>query len=326
VRRIRQVSPGTDGERGAISILVAILMVTLLGFAALAVDVGMLYAERTQLRNGADAAALAIAQKCAKNINDADCSTTSDLARSLANSNAGDGASNIASIILNKDAGVVTVTAGAQEAGEAPNRVSLFFARVLGFSNAEVTATSRVQWGTPSRGTILLPLAIARCKFNLQPGSLAGAKQVLDMDSGGCGEIPGGFGWISDSDAHCGVTLSAGQANNPGVWFTSNTGASAPTECTAADLGQMNDQTVLFPLYDVATGNGSSGKYYVTGFAAFHVTGYHFASNSWTTGGTIKNKTIRGYFVRYVSLSDAFELGATPGYGTSIVRLTIGVP
>ncbi len=41
-------------------------MVALLGFAALAVDVGMLYAERTQLRNGSDAAAIAVAQKCAK--------------------------------------------------------------------------------------------------------------------------------------------------------------------------------------------------------------------------------------------------------------------
>lgn len=315
-----------DGERGAISVLVAILMVTLLGFTALAVDVGMLYAERTQDQNGSDAVALMVAQKCAKNINDVNCSTTSPLARSLANGNARDGASNIAALVLDKAARTVKVTVGAQEAGKTPNRVSLFFARALGFSSAEVTATSRVQWGTPSTGTILLPLAIAQCKLNLTPGSLAGAEQVLDMDSGGCGEIPGGFGWISDSDAKCGVTLSAGQANNSGVWFSSNTGASAPGECTAADLSKMNDQTVLFPLYDVATGNGSSGKYYVKGFAAFHVTGYHFASNSWSLGGTLKNKTIRGYFVRYVSLSDAFELGAAPDYGTSIVRLTIGVP
>ena len=93
-------------------------MVTLLGFAALAVDVGMLYAERTQLRNGADAVALAIAQKCAKNINDADCSTTSALARSLANGNARDGASNIAALVLDKAARTVKVTAGAQEAGQ----------------------------------------------------------------------------------------------------------------------------------------------------------------------------------------------------------------
>lgn len=326
MRRLGKVSAEGNGERGAVSILVAILMVTLLGFAALAVDVGMLYAERTQDQNGSDAVALMIAQKCAKDISDADCSTSSPLARSLANGNAPDGASNIAALVLDKAARTVKVTVGAQEAGKTPNRVSLFFARAMGFSSAEVTATSRVQWGTPSTGTILLPLAIAQCKLNLVPRSLAGAEQVLDMDSGGCGEIPGGFGWITDSDAKCGVTLTAGQANSAGAWFTSNTGASAPGECTAADMSKMNDQTVLFPLYDVAAGNGSSGKYYVKGFAAFHVTGYRFANYSWSLSGTLKNKTIRGYFVRYVSLSDAFELGAAPDYGTAIVRLTIGAP
>jgi Flp pilus assembly protein TadG len=322
VRRLICQSRGPDRERGGIAIIVAILMVALLGFGALAVDVGMLYAERTQLRNSSDAAALAVAQKCARNINDPDCSATSTLARTLVNGNASDGKSNVKDLVLDKAAGTVTVTAGAQETGRTPNQVSLFFARALGISSAEVTATSSVQWGVPSKGTILLPLAIAQCKLNLLPGSLAGAEQTLDMDSGGCGEIPGGFGWISDGDAKCGVTLSAGQAGSSGAWFSINTGASAPSECSAADLSQMNDQTVLLPLYDVATGNGSSGKYYIKGFAAFHVTGYHFASNSWTSGGTIKNKTIRGYFVRYVSLFDALELGRAPDYGTSIVRLT----
>ena len=84
----------------------------------------------------------------------------------------------------------------------------------------------------------------------------------------------------------------------------------------------MKDQTVLLPLYDVATGTGSLGKYYIKGFAAFHVTGYHFADISWTSGGTIQNKTIRGYFVKFVSLAQAFELWDVPDYGASIVRLT----
>ena len=139
-------------------------MVVLLGFAAIAVDVGMLYAERTQLRNGADAAALAIAQKCAKNVNDADCSTTSTLARSLANSNAGDGAQQHASLVLDKAAGTVKVTAGAQEAGKAPNQVSLFFARALGFNDAEVTAGSTVRWGSPVAGPTPFPLAFSICQ------------------------------------------------------------------------------------------------------------------------------------------------------------------
>ena len=85
----------------------------------------------------------------------------------------------------------------------------------------------------------------------------------------------------------------------------------------------MNDQTVLLPLYDLATGTGSSGKYYVKGFAAFHVTGYRFPSISWTSGATVPNKTIRGYFVKFVSLSHAFELGNAPDYGTTVIRLSL---
>jgi uncharacterized membrane protein len=40
----------------------------------LAIDVAKLYAERAQLQNGSDAAALMMAQKCAKNGADVDCS------------------------------------------------------------------------------------------------------------------------------------------------------------------------------------------------------------------------------------------------------------
>src|SRR5947208_3628329 len=54
-------------DRGAVAGLVAVLLSTgvLLGMAALSVDVGQLYAERRQVQNGADAAALAVAVSCA---------------------------------------------------------------------------------------------------------------------------------------------------------------------------------------------------------------------------------------------------------------------
>jgi hypothetical protein len=80
---------------------------------------------------------------------------------------------------------------------------------------------------------------------------------------------------------------------------------------------------VLLPLYDLATGTGSTGKYYIKGFAAFHVTGYHFADISWTAGAKVDNKTIRGYFVKFVSLSQALELGNAPDYGATVVRLSL---
>lgn len=322
MRRLTHRNRKNDGERGGVSVIVALLLVVLLGFGAMAVDVSMMYAERTQLRNGADAASLAIAQTCAKYPSNVGCTSPSTLATSMGNSNANDKLSNVKSIDL-KTPNAVTVTVGAQEAGHTPNQVSLFFARVLGINTAEVTASSTANWGVPSKGPVILPLAIPSCRLDLVNGSPSGAVQVLKQDVNDCGGIPGGFGWIDTPGAtKCGLTLRAGVSTDSGVWFTSNTGASTPSLCTASDFSQMNDQTVLLPLYDWATGTGSTGKYYIKGFAAFHITGYQFPSIGFTTGAKVDNKSIRGYFVKFVSLSQAFELGNTPDYGAAIVRLT----
>lgn len=321
MRRLSHLKQKSHGERGAISVIVAILLAALLGFGAMAVDVSMMFAERTQLRNGADSAALAVAQTCAKYPSSTDCSSPLSLAAGLANGNASDKLSNVKAIAVDVPNRVVTATVGAQETGHSANEVSLFFARVLGMNTAEITASSTARWGTPSKGPVILPLVIARCKLNVVPGALTGAVQVLDQSFSGCAGIPGGFGWIPISGTQCTLTVTAGASDNAGLWFNVDPGASAPTGCVATDFAKLNDQTVLLPLYDVATGTGSGGKYFVSGFAAFHITGYHFANFNWSTGGAIQNKTIRGYFVKYVSLAQAFELGETPDYGANIVRL-----
>lgn len=299
------------------------MLVVLLGFAAMAVDVSMMYAERTQLRNGADAAALAIAQKCALSTTDPDCTSTSTLAAGLANRNANDGLSNLKSVAIDTTARTVAVSAASQEAGQAPNQVSLFFARALGVSSTEVNANASALWGTPSKGPAILPLAIAYCKLDIPAGGTTGAVQLLDQSTPACdNKLPGGFGWITTSGAQCSITMTAGASNNSGIWFDSDPGASAPSICTTSDFNQMNDQTVLLPLFDLATGTGTAVKYYVKGFAAFHVTAYHFSNFNWSTGSNIQNKMIRGYFIKFVSLSQAFDLGNVPNYGASIVRLT----
>jgi hypothetical protein len=53
-------------ERGAAAVVLSLLMVPLLGFTALAVDAGAVYAEKARLQTAADAAALAVAQDCAR--------------------------------------------------------------------------------------------------------------------------------------------------------------------------------------------------------------------------------------------------------------------
>lgn len=77
-----------DGGRGAVAVLVAILLGTgvLLGMAALVVDVGQLYQNRAELQNGADAAALAVAKSCAAGSCDGSIATATGYASANASS------------------------------------------------------------------------------------------------------------------------------------------------------------------------------------------------------------------------------------------------
>ena len=321
-------------------------MVTLLGFTAVAVDVGMLYAERTQLRNGADAAALAVAQKCARDLNDPDCSATSVLARSLANSNAGDGKTNVSALDLDKAAGTVKVTAGAQEAGKDPNRVSLFIARVLGFSDAEVTAEAAVQWGQPVAGPLPFPLAFSICQVKYHVGG--GLQQLQshgDNANPDClygpsgAAVPGGFGWLTSDSGVCGglININSGDASNA-------PGNSYPGICDgvlqkwAADITAGKDVTALLPVFNRVTGTGSNAKYKLTSFAAFNVKGWKFSGTDnelpksfHHTSPTVPSSVactnncrgIIGSFIQYVSLADGYTYGVTTeDSGTDIVRLT----
>lgn len=323
------------------SVLVAILMVALLGFAALVIDAGMLYTEKVQLRNGADAAALAVAQKCAKDLNDPDCSATSALARSLASSNAGDGLSNVSSLTLDKTARRVTVTAGAQEAGKEPNQVSLLFARALGINTAEVTAGSAVDWGSPLAGPAAFPVAFSICQVkNHVDGTLQllqnhGSNANPDCFYGPSGAfVSGGFGWLPNDPGICGglIDLALSEAgSDPG-----NNGA--PDVCLATlqrwadDITAGKDVVVLLPVFDQVSGTGSGAIYGLTSFAAFKVSGWKFSGNS-DLPKTFRNTSsavtcdgncrgIIGSFIKYVSLAQGFALGPVDTNGATIVRLT----
>lgn len=346
MQRLSDAPAQSDRERGAVSVLVAILMVTLLGFTAIAVDVGMLYAEKTQLRNGADAAAFAIAQKCARNLNDVDCSTTSALAGSLANSNAGDGASNIKSLVLDKTAGTVTVTAGAQEAGKEPNRVSLFFARAMGFNDAEVTAGATVRWGQPVAGPLPFPLAFSVCQVRyhvdggLQKLQSHGDDANPDCLYGPDGKpVPGGFGWLTSSPGACGglIDIRAGDASNSSGNSYPGTVCDSVLQKWAADITAGKDVTALLPVFNVVTGTGANATYHLTSFAAFNVKGWKFSGNDNELPKSFRNTSsfvpssvactnncrgIIGSFIQYVSLADGYTYGVTiEDSGADIVRL-----
>jgi Flp pilus assembly protein TadG len=80
-----------DPESGQVLILLTLAMVVLLGFLALAIDGGMVYADRRITQNAVDAAALAGAGDIARNWGDAyeDCASADAAAKSAAQNNAG---------------------------------------------------------------------------------------------------------------------------------------------------------------------------------------------------------------------------------------------
>ncbi|GKV72345.1 TadE/TadG family type IV pilus assembly protein [Pseudarthrobacter sp. NCCP-2145] len=345
---MRRLTQDKANENGAISVIVAILMVTLLGFVAIAVDVGVIYSERAQLQNGADASAIALAQKCARNAADPVCSTTSTLATSLANQNALDGMSKVHTIELDTTARKVSVTTSAKEPGGTDNSVSLFFADVLGVPTKEVGARASAIWGSPKAGRTAFPLAFSICQVK---DNIGGSLQLLqehgknanaDCNYGPSGAaVQGGFGWLVQDAGKCGGTIDLAVSEGG-----SDPGNNAPGNCAtelnrwASDITAGRDVIVLLPVFNKVTGTGAGAIYGLVSFAAFKVTGWKFSGGtglpyefrserSTTTGVTTATECkgecrgVIGSFVKYVSLADGYTLGPVDEYGATIARPTL---
>jgi Flp pilus assembly protein TadG len=302
------------GERGASAVLVALLLVPLLGAAALAVDLGSLYAQRAALQTAADAAALAIAQDCARG----SCGATDATATSMITANAS--AASLAGVTL--DATTVTV----QDRTVQPS----WFARVLGVDSSTVGASATATWGNPGSLVAALPLAFSWCEFAAQTGGGLPSGTVsrtiyLTKTSGatGCTKpggnvLPGGFGWTDTDPGACRASSHVGSQ------VGSDPGNSPPGPCSPAYLAGLVGTTVLLPIFDQAGSQGSNGWYRVFGYAAFRVTGYNFAGQFQSTpqpcGGNAR--CLSGYFTRFVDTTASFPPDPNaPLTGLRVVRL-----
>lgn len=352
---MRGVTVKQDRERGAAAVLVAILTVVLLGFSALAVDVGLLYSEKAQLQNGADAGALGIAQACAKDTASASCTSPVSFAKGMADNNSLDNFSNVQSVNLELGTRTVTVTADPIEAGRTDNRVSLYFASIFGISASSVVATSSVKWGSPRRGITPFPLTISVCQVK---GMVDSGTQLIrshtaknqNKVNAGCKEgpagkdTPGGFGWLAQDPGSCSATIDLGTESGSSTVSDAdtNTGNDTPTGCEttlqdwAAEIEAGRDVIIVLPIFRDVTGTGAGTSYDVVDFAAFKVEGWKF-SGPHALPWTFRNRPewaganacsgdcrgIIGSFIKYVSLSSSYEeLGPVSPYGATVVKLT----
>ena len=343
-----------DPERGVIAPLSAVLMVVLIGMAAFAVDVGMMYSEHAQLQNGADSAALSIAQACAADppttASIAACATPKDDAAPLADGNAGDGSSHV----LEAKVTGATVDVTTQSEDAAGNKhFSLAFARVLGIDTADISASAQAQFGGYSAADVM-PLAFSKCESD--PGftkdlqffpehgnaiaDMPGYECITPASSGS--EVPGGFGWLDGAGCNVRVDLA-----DP--WVGTDTGHDYNQDC-ATKLNEwaakLSDPTktvdVLIPIFDNVRGTGNNAEFHIEAFAQISLRGWHFGGSDklpkhfMTDDATVLHDSLEdppvnlknsdtgiyGKFIKKVTLAEAAILGGPTTYGVKGVQLT----
>ncbi len=317
-RLTRRARARLRGERGAVSVLVALLMVPLIGFAAIAVDVAALYSERVQLQNGADAAALAIAQDCARGA----CGNPAATAATMTAANHDAQGSTLGTPTVTMGAGQVSVTnRGTQDH---------WFAPVLGIDSSGVSAAARVAWGAPVSGTAVLPVIFNRCEFTAMTGGGVPSGTILRtlyfsktaatncVKPPSANFVPGGFAYVEPDPGTCRATSAINRE------LHSDTGNSVPSSCSTVDITANLGRDVLLPLFDDYRGTGNNAYYTVYGYAAFRITGYRLGGQFDTSPAPCSGneRCLTGYFTRFVDLSDTFTYGPTaPDLGARVVDL-----
>jgi Flp pilus assembly protein TadG len=286
----------------------------MIGFAAISVDIGSLYAERARLQVAADAAALAVAQDCARGA----CGNMAATASAMVTAN-NDGASAAPPVLANNP---MRVTVN----GSDP--VQHWFAPVIGHDSTAVSASATVAWGSPGGGTAMLPLTFSWCEFAAQTGgglpSGTTPRTILlpKKSTTGCTGpshmfVPGGFGWLVTDGSTCQATSAVGGKS------TSEPGNNPSQGCSTADFAALQNRTVLLPIFDQSGATGSNAWYHVYAYAAFTITGYYFAGQySWNNPCSGSQRCIAGYFTRFVDMSDRFTYTPSgPDLGAAILRL-----
>jgi len=307
-------------ERGAAAVVLSLLMVPMLGFTALAVDVGAVYAEKARLQTAADAAALAVAQDCARGA----CGDMLATATALVAANNGGATSRPP--VLSSAPTSVTVT------GDKP--VQHWFAPIIGIDSTAVSATATVAWGNPGAGTAVLPLTFSWCEFDAQThgglpsGDISRTIRFTKTSATGCtgpshNVVPGGFAYLNTDGGRCQATSARNGRS------ASSTGNSVPSPCSEPDFSAWlcrpgHCPTVLLPLFDDWGSSGSNAWYHVYGYAAFKLTGFFLGGQFRTSPQpcTGNERCVAGYFTRFVDLSERFTYtNDGPDLGAAILRL-----
>lgn len=332
-------------QRGQTLVLVALMMVVLLAFVALALDGGNAYLQRRQMQTAADAGALAGAKLLCLNKSEAEVKAE---AEALCARNQ--------SLLYSGWECKATVSPGGARLVNVVARVNAptWFAGVLGVNSIEVAASAEAACSPLVWAENLLPLAVMAGMPGCVSDDIADCfetnqtYEIWDKEDNAyrqecqanpllpqCDDNSGAFGFLRWDDSPCG----SGSILKPSIL---NLGCAPPIyvpEVVCAEpggeLGGVKsematwcNQDVVVPLYRYTADEGCGGRggYLIEGFGMFHMTGICTGQGKPECPGqpaetcSTKTKKVIGYFKEAVV--PGFGDPYAPDTGVYVVHLT----
>jgi Flp pilus assembly protein TadG len=338
-------------ERGAMAVAIGVLVIVLLPLGAVVIDAGLVFQERRELQNGADAGVLAYAYHCART-KQCDPATGKGIADEYVPANALDGTAEALSASYNTVTRTARVEARSHDGDQA--RISLIVAQLFGMDSATVHAAAEARiTGVHTARTI--PLTVCSSVWSEYTGGdpQTGLGYELPTDQiylrytsaenpdrleehERCDSYPGGFGWLT-ANSDCEVTSHVNGAfqgspgNNPNPSGDCASGTLRNLLIDAVD----NGTELLIPIFlPPGIGTGTSGTYTIIGFGAFIPDGFYIANFPQISEPNRRYmldpseedcrnpiSCLKGSFVDFVPI-DAFGSDAVGEFGARTVRLT----
>ncbi len=207
-------------EQGTTLVYLAVILVALLGFIALAVDGGLLYGERQKMQSAADAAAMAGAERLCRGMGASVAAT----AQSYATLNGADEAS------VQVDGWRVRVTAR--------KTVETYFAKVLGIAQVTVGARAEAACSEAASACRVWPLGLNRRDWEGQAEHSCGDLLYIwtggpPMDRPDCDV----YDCDLDGDGDDDIFIPEGPQNRPWLDFTRQVTPDFPDSCSQPGIG-----------------------------------------------------------------------------------------
>ena len=268
---LRRAREHTADDSGVVAVLVALCMVALMGFAALAVDGGSLYVQRTQMQKAVDAAALAGAYDIGLNSSSAGDATTYAAKNGVASGE----------LLVNQFA--ATFAANDSWTVTATRQVNLAFAPFLGINKGTI-AVSATAINSPAKSfdsSYLMPYAVwggnklgGSDPLGLNVGDQAILRINGYQDANVLPDPNSNPNWQINDEAFKGYFHDFSGIITQGSSVTAN--SKGGNACGQEPVGTLQSLAAsgtpgIFPVIGTATGGGGDNNFTILGFVALKI-------------------------------------------------------